>query len=509
MIGFERNYNSGDNIGDDTLLFRGELDEKQTRRLGEIRRYQNFYDGYHWEDMAQGEGPEITVNLCKAFVRKFVTFELGKAFAFSTHKSVDDIPVSEDGRTLFEYLEDVWEDNSQYAFCDEMGTQKSITGEAWVQVRYFAPDDPELYDPFEEHPDGRIKIMLMPTAAVFPEFDPHQVGVLRKLSVMYSYKKAVKSLILKKTQFEDAVYKQVWTNDQCVVYDGKDEPQVYPNPYGVIPFVQIKNIAEPSKNIGQSDLDDIIPLNVELNLKKSNVSEIIDYHSAPITIVYGAKVGSLEKGANKIWGGLPKDSRIENLQVTGDSIMSSSYISSTKEEMCQVAGLPLGALGGDLAISNTSGVALSIANAPLVDKTKQKKLSTEDGLERLNKLIIHVAIAEGIITKPDDISNRDFYHTEVTIPDNMPKDTLIELQQIQTEMTLKLESREGALKRLGRENIPDILAKVDKEAEEHPEIYGDAPAPEEQPQLNSGFMNGSTPIEEVRKEITGSNGMTS
>lgn len=67
------------------------------------------------------------------------------------------------------------------------------------------------------------------------------------------------------------------------------------NKYGVIPFVQIKNLSIAGKVEGVGDLDDIIPLNVEYNLKQSNVSEIISYHSAPITVVYGAKISNIEK----------------------------------------------------------------------------------------------------------------------------------------------------------------------------------------------------------------------
>ena len=63
-----------------------------------------------------------------------------------------------------------------------MGQMKSITGEAWVQVRYFEPD--EIDDPFNEYPDGRIKLLLMPTSVVFPEYDPHQKGVLTKLTII-------------------------------------------------------------------------------------------------------------------------------------------------------------------------------------------------------------------------------------------------------------------------------------------------------------------------------------
>ena len=141
------------------------------------------------------------------------------------------------------------------------------------------------------------------------------------------------------------------------------------------PFVQIKNFPVAGQSRGQGDLDDIIPLNVEYNTKKSDMSEVIDYHSAPITLVYGAKIGNLEKGANKVWGGLPKDSKVENLGLQGDLTASANYAAECKTSMCEIGGIPETVLGGAAAISNTSGVALQYINLPLIERTRVKRVS--------------------------------------------------------------------------------------------------------------------------------------
>ena len=242
-------------------------------------------------------------------------------------------------------------------------------------------------------------------------------------------------------------------------------------------------------------------------MKRSDCSEIIDYHSAPITLVYGAKIGNLEKGANKVWGGLPKDSRVENLSLSGDLIASQSYISDVKTAMCEISGVPETILGGASAISNTSGVALHYMCGPLIEKTKIKRNLTKTGLERINKIILHISLIEGLIERPTNIEMKDFLSTNVEIPDTLPKDLMLELTQIQLEMQLGLECRHGALKRLGREDIQTKLDEVDKERKEHPEYFGGSDS--DQTDLNAGgMMNGDTPVETVRKEMTGSNGMS-
>lgn len=513
MLGFERQRNPEDFSNSTLHMLQDELTAKELERFKRIRRAWNFYEGYHWEDLQESEGPELTINYCRAFINKIVSFELGKAFSFTTRKELETIEVQKGtddhpARTLFKYLESVWEDNNQYAFCNEMGQMKAVTGEAWVKVQYVSKD--EVYDPFNKYPNGRVQITLLPSETVWPEFDPHDRKRLVRLTVMYTYERVTTTGILQRRKREKVLYKQVWTDKECTIIDGKREPEVIPNKYGIIPFVCISNVTIACRTEGYGDLEDIIPVNVEYNTKSSDVSEIIDYHAAPITVVYGAKIGNLEKGANKMWGGLAKDAKVQNLEMQSDLSASISYIDKLKKEMCEVGGVPETVLGGAQSISNTSGVALQYMNLPLIEKCEQKRLNTEDGLERINALIILISTLEGLITKPDDVSTADYFFTDVDIPDTLPKDELIELQRIQLEMKLGLESRQKAMRRMGKENITELMKEIDEDSAAHPFFYGMIPQVEqatpETPEINSGVTNGSTPQEELRKEVSGQNG---
>jgi hypothetical protein len=501
VLGFERRRSF--DIKDASLAtLEADFDALTVQRIHQIREYMNFYEGYHWEGVDSGDKPQLTVNYCRPFIDKFVAFELGESFTYQFRLEVQGLKVN-DTQTLFEFLESVWVDNNQFMFSTEMGLMKGISGDAWVQIQYIAPTD--LDDPFGEYPEGKIKLNVVPTSVVYPLYDPHDKDKLVQVTVAYYYEKITATPILGKVKKERTLFRTVWTKDTVIIRDGNEEPKEEPNPLGAIPFVQIRNLPVPSKSYGRSDLEDIVPMNTEYNLKKSDISEIIDYHSAPITLVFGAKIGNLEKGANKVWGGLPKDAKVENLQMQGDLGASNNYVSDLKLSMCEVAGIPESVLGGATAISNTSGVALQYANLPLIEKTRIKRTLTEDGLERINKLILLTAVKNGMIEIPEGVKSSDFYFNEVTLPDTLPKDTLMELQILQTEVQMGIESRIGALKRLGRENIEQKIAEVDKERKEHPELFGVDPMA----QLNSGMMNGQTPVEQVRKELTGSNGKPS
>lgn len=475
-------------------------------RLIKCREYWDFYEGYHWEGIEDFDKPQITKNYCRPFVDKFVAFEFGLGFVV---KSLYDLNQEEQPVTKF--LNEVWDDNKKNLLCLELGQVKSVTGDGWIQVRFESPE--ELNDPFNEYKKGRIRVHVLPTEIVFPEYDQHDKDKLIKLTLAYPINVQDTGL-LRKTKFKQVLYRQVWTNESIEEYHGHDlikDPM--PNPYGTIPFVHIANTPIVGRTEGVSDLADLISLNTELNLKTSDVSEILDYHSAPVTVVYGAKISSLEKGAGKMWGGLPKDARIQNLELDSDLGASVSYIEDLKTAMHEVGRVPEGALGGSQAISNTSGVALHFVNLPLIEKTRTKRLTTGEGLQKVNKLILLFGLIHEMITKPQDA--KDFFKTDVDFPDTLPKDELILLQQLQMEMQLGLESRRGAMKKMGKEDIETTIAQADEDRKQMQEeqmqlqmqqmAMQQAMFQQRSGELNSGMTNGSTPKEEKRKAINGEN----
>lgn len=519
------------NIGQ--LISAGNLTNEETLFLKRVKEAWNFYEGYHWEGMDDLDSPQVTFNYCRPFVNKFVSFEFGKGFSIETPVEIeqDEVTVNDpkldmilgdelDGsddevvqreKTESDFLNDVWEDNKKDTLCIEIGQTKSITGEAWVKVQFEDPED--LNDPFEKYPNGRVRLSVVPTQFVFPRFNDHDKDKLEHLLIMYPIRTEKETGILfKRTSTTTVIYKEFWTNSEIVVYEGDKEVDRMDNPYGFIPFVQIKNFPVAGRTRGVGDLDDVIPLNVELNTKKSDISEVIDYHSAPITLVYGAKIGNLEKGANKVWGGLPKDAKVENLGLQGDLTASANYIAETKTAMCEIAGIPETVLGGASAISNTSGVALQYINLPLIERTRIKRNCSTAGLKTVNEYILFIAMYHGLIEKPEDISMRDFVSNEVTLPDTLPKDELMELQKIQQEMTLGIECRHGAMERTGKTDIDRKLKEIDAERQEHPELFNPMLQQtwyqNQQSATNAGgMMNGQTPVETVRKEMMGQNGV--
>lgn len=455
------------------LTLGAKLSPEDIKRLSDYRKRWNFYEGFHWEDLPPSGKAEVTKNYCRAFVNKFVSFELGKGFSIKMKPHIEEAVVP--------FLNEVWDDNGKDSFCLELGQTKGVTGDAWVQVSFqpkFNEDgskNSNFYDPYNEYDKGRIRILVVPPNICFPEYeDGYDKELLKKITIMYPISLNPDEPSKSRT----VIYKQVWTRESVEVHVGTSLQGIYKNKYGVIPFFHCKNLPLNGKNVGASDLEDIIPLNVELNQKSSDISEIIDYHSAPVTIVYGARIGQLEKGANKVWGGLPKDGKIENLELKGDLSAGTNYINDLKQTMHEVGGIPEGALGKETAISNTSGVALQVSMLPLIEKVQQKRAMTSKCLTDINKFIIKIGLEEGLIEadleqwKKGDSYVKDIFQNEIIFEESLPKDKLVEIQAIQLEMKLGLEDREGGMKRLGKKDIQRRIEEINVDREKYPEVYG-------------------------------------
>lgn len=446
-----------------------ELDTGNQNRLQRLPNFWNFYEGFHWEGIDGGEKPETTKNFCRRFVDKFVAAEFAGGISFKFDEEVEEV--------ILPFLNDVWEGSGKDMLLQDMGQFKAVTGDGFLHVhyepKYLANGgvNPALFDPFDEYPKGKISIYSVPSSVCFPEYDDGydlSPASMKKCTVMYPVASDLSAFSTSPSP--DVIMKYIYTRENVEVWKGKVRIATYPNELGIIPIIHFRNLALGTSRFGVSDLEDLIPLNVELNMKDSDVSEILDYHSAPTTIVYGAKVSQLERGANKIWGGLPKDAKVENLELTSDLAASSGYRKDLKMAMNQVKGMPEIALGGENIASNVSGIALQIAFMPLVDTINLKRTLTKEGMMLVNKLIIKYGIMKEMIST--EVSGKKLYAHTILFPEILPKDLIQEVELLEREFKIGLESRRGALERLRRSDIEDKLKEVDKDKEENPNEYG-------------------------------------
>jgi hypothetical protein len=420
-----------------------------------------MYLGHHWGYRREQGETQVSFNYYRAFIDYLARFTFGKGVHFRSPKATEAI--------VPDRLERVWEvDNDKMRVLFEMAQLGSITGDCFVKIAY---EEPWTDSIGRFHP-GRVRILPLNSAFAFPEFHPHDRTRLLRFKQKYRFW----GTSLEGTR-QVFTYTEILTDDIIEEYINDELIDSRPNPLGQIPVVHIPNVPVSGSPWGLSDAHDIITLNRSYNEIATDVADIINYHAAPVTVIVGAKASNLEKGAKKVWGGLPKDANVFNLEGGGAGLQGAmEYMGTLKTAMHEMMNIPETALGQVQPISNTSGVALSIQYQPLMNRWAQKTAQYGIGLERINELVLlNLAIKEPetFVYNPDSdgpikegqLSQLDpedplTYQTYAQFPQPLPLDKLVLLNELQQKMGMGLESKEGALRALGEEFPEEKLEEI-------------------------------------------------
>jgi hypothetical protein len=450
-----------------------------------------MYLGHHWGYRRESGEMQLTVNYYRAFNDFLARFVFGKGVHFRSPKATEAI--------VPDRLERIWEvDNDKMRVLLEMAQQGGITGDIFVKIAY---EEAWKDSSGADHP-GRVRLLPMNSSFCFPEFHPHDRERLIRFKLKYRFW----GTSLEGTR-QVFTYTEILTDDIIEEYINDELIDSRPNPLGTIPVIHIPNVRVSGSPWGLSDCYDIIPINRTYNEVSTDIADIVNYHAAPVTVIIGAKANQLEKGANKVWGGLPKDARVENLEGGAQGLKGAmEFLALMKKAMHEMTGVPETALGMAQPISNTSGVALSIQFQPLMNKWNQKVTQYSRGISRINELIIlNLAIKEpetmmwnpmqeGGLSQGEaqilDINDPLTYQNTVYFLPPLPLDKLIVLNEVQTKMSLGLESKAGALRQLGEEFPYEKLDEI------RTELLADAKA-------DGAVKLVQTQIENTIAELTG------
>lgn len=396
----------------------------------------------------------------KALSDYITNFCFGKGVSFRSAQATEAI--------VPQTLNTVWTvHNNMDALLWEIGNQGSISGDSFVKIAY----EDAYVDPAGRIHNGRIRILPLNSSYCFPEFHPHDRGRLIRFKLKYRFwsrtPEGTRSVF---------TYTEILTDELIQEYVNDELIDERPNPLGQIPVVHIPNVPVSGSPWGLADIQDILTINREYNEKATDVSDIINYHAAPVTVITGAKASQLEKGPKKVWGGLPKEAQVFNLELGANLEAPLAYLELLKRSMHEMTGVPESALGQMQPISNTSGVALSIQYQPMMNRYNLKKTQYGIGLEKINELILlHCFLYEPelLVFNPSqntalkdgqvpylDASDPLSYRSTTHFPPPLPIDQLVKLNEIQGKMALGLESKRGALRDLGEEFVDEKLQEL-------------------------------------------------
>jgi hypothetical protein len=424
-----------------------------TARMAKYQNCWDFYDGRHWKIIVPEGHDQITINYAKAFVKKMrrFAFRNGWTMAFSEEQRNDGLDA---------WVVDTWNSNDKINLTNQIGEHGGIFGDFYLYVQWI-PDE-TLDESIPQYP----KLSILDPRYVFPQYND-RTGEMEFCVIIVPYQE----FNLKGNTFEltDRIHREIHTKEKIYVQDFDDDNNIVKeetleNKLGKILIVH--GIYQPKAGslYGSGIIEDIIGPQKLFDEKVSNMSEILDYHAAPITIIYGAKARQLEKGANKIWSGLPVNAKVENLSSEGNIAASQTFVESAKTWMHELSNIPEDALGAEKKISNTSAVALSIAYEPLVEIAEDVRYYFAKSIKEVNELIIDIGIKTG--KAHSSIKIPQLYASDITFGSLLPRDRSMDLNDINSELLNKLESRKGAMQRLGIKNVKEKMAEIDAEDEE-------------------------------------------
>jgi hypothetical protein len=448
------------------------------RRLQAYRKYWLYYLGQHWS-YARDEGEaQVTFNYSRRLVDLHTNFTFKKGFKVT----VPDDPTTDTNEKnerdfVRKMLQETWRKNDMKTWCLQLGQMGGVTGDAFIRVSW--DDTVPLEEPF-------ARANIIPSHFCFPDVGTgiagDDISQLRRMLIMLPMTEEVQIEMLAARGFSQmnrsptthrvVFLMEEWTNPvldpitkavlkpaMFRLWRGRDLIEERENPIGVIPVVHISNYPLAGEYYGISDLSDILDLNRELNEKATDISDIINYHGSPITIVEGAKLKDLEKGVNRVWA-IPEGASVKNLALEGDLAAANKYYDTLKDTALEMSSTPPQALGQMQNVSNTSGVAMYLQYLPLLEKRDVKTETYGSGIEKVNRLIIRVnELADPEFSAELSMLSGNKYRNEVVFPDPMPQDERRQLEISREKLEMGLSNKRKELEAMGKSQaeITEIL----------------------------------------------------
>jgi hypothetical protein len=219
-----------------------------------------------------------------------------------------------------------------------------------------------------------------------------------------------------------------------------------PNALGRIPLVHIQNTSVPFEYAGTSDVEGLIPLQDELNLRLSDRANRIALQSFKMYLGKGIDdFTELPVGPGRMWKTDNENAVVQ--EFGGDAACPSEmqHIADVREAMDKVSAVSPIAAGAikDRIGRLTSAAALRVTLMALLSRTEKKRTTYGQGLARMVELALAWLDRAGLFaTAPEERG------VELNWPSPLPENAMERLQEAQAKMRLGV-AREVVLGELG------------------------------------------------------------
>lgn len=416
------------------------LNRSDVERFSRYSIYWKFYTGKHWEHQRRDGDELVTINLPRLFVNKGASFLMRKGW---TIKDTEEEPYSEE---KIKFLNRFWKLNNKKLVSMEMAQMGGMMGDVFAVV---LPDNNDF-----------LTLNIIAPMYVHPTFHPANRNLIMDAVIEQPIGDPLDNVVMR------TYLDSIWIRQ----YIGEEKIYERQHGLGEPPIVFIKNRVESGTAFGVSDLAPIIPLNKILNKKETEISDIVNYHSAPVTLAYGVRLKQMQKGARKMWAGLPspKDAKIENLELKSDLEAAIRNSEKILDYIFMVGEMPEIAFGRNLAISNTSGTAIQMMYQPLIEASSSKQITYGSGIQSINRIVTKYGNMFGYIKAPKlktIFDKHDYLHTDIEFQNPLPMDELLNLNMLINRLNSGTITMANFLSEVGVENVKKYIKELKDDAE--------------------------------------------
>jgi hypothetical protein len=440
------------------------LSDWQTKNWSTNRwsRYQallDFYRGTQWSDARRPGERRITINYARAFIQKQASYLMGKPLQFELISNTDDQAGDDLAAKCEQALREIWDDNGLSLVDYDAAVDAAVLGDGAfkVSVQPGSASGP-LDIPGSTKKNTRIVVRSVDMNGLDAGFRDDDLRSLLWVSEQYQLKGAAARAtygadLLDKVGLgqwvlgdsDEALLVEKWTNEKYVVTYRNATLIESENPYGFIPYLIFPNRSVPRSPWGEADLEDVMPLASELNIRTSVLSQLLQMSGNPPLVLENVDdTEGLRVGPGAIWT-LPEGSKAYLLELltSGGVSLHMDYVNLVYKMLHDLSELPESGFGRDSGgggggAAARSGVALDLLLHPVVQRVNRKRRIWDEVLDRRNRMMLKLA-------------GLPVHRSRIQWPDVLPKDRAAIVTQEVGLVASSIHSLETARRNLGDE----------------------------------------------------------
>lgn len=512
----------------ETLLGEFEYLGKETQiRLSQYDTFKRFYEGDQWwrGHLADYKGRKFVRNLCRPTVEKYATllftefpkFNVPRKSEIREIKNKDkdfEDEFNQSERIEKELKKIYFEDNAMDEEAFEASEGGSLYGDACFIVVKTGLRQYKINSVFPGHVrpifqknnfkelEGWFYVEVRHNDALsrkYPNFKPADwnFSAFANSSLFWDQQHLFQkdySMVI--TYVDEANY-VVFTNEQ-ILEKKNFKASLYWVPNRRVPY----------SSFGVSDINDVIPIQEELNIAISDEAKVARKYSTPPLV----GTGVTQKDADAIADALVKDmaiplrkeSDLKYLQIGGTPFPLQNRISQIIDSYHKVSALPPVAFGTAQG-SIVTGVAMTAQFAPTIQRVRAKWKNWNRVFKEMTAFILKDLEASGY----DKETGRTWkeiiggnYSVEFMPEVTTPRDDSIYINNELQKYNARLQSRTKTMTRLGIESPEDELATIAWE-ELHPLLKSQEERAKTENQLGNNPVASGAMEAQLPPEVTG------